>query len=267
MHADPYDDPFFEEEADLTYDDGFAEALYLGEADEHSSSKRRETTRRAAMRKDTGRVVAGARRSQDKGDRRHRVRADAARLAALQWDRRYKELIIRFWNPQVRDALDAALLAVMRRAVIYRAMKIAGEKMGDATSVEDVVAVGARSLISSGVAEAVKRSRISAADGEVLTQRVYDALDTGEKVIRIAVAIVSRETDGIGDMLDDLESLDFGGEDELAWEDFSDGEVAQRRPRPRAASAPDDRKIAAAALRKTAKYLLRMERRLLDAGR
>jgi hypothetical protein len=265
MHSDRYDDPFFEEEADLAYDDGFAEALDLGEADEISRSKRREKTRREALRKDTGRVVTKARRSQNTGDRRHRVRADAARLAALQWDRRYKELIFRFWNPKVRDALDAALLAIMRRAVIYRAVKIAGEKMGDANSVEDVVAVGARSLVSSAVAEAVKRSRISAAEGEVLTQRVYDALDTGEKVIRVVVAIVSREADGIGDMFDDLESLDFDAEDELAWEDFADGEVPPRRAR--AARPADDRRLAAEALRKTAKYLLRIERRLLDAGR
>ena len=101
---------------------------------------------------------------------------------------------------------------------------------------------------------------------EAFTRAVYDGLDATEKVIRIVVkASGSGESEAMPDPIDELEAIASVDQDDFAWEDFPNGE--QKRSRRSGGEQACDPRLAAQFLRQGAKYLLRMERRLVEGRR
>ena len=281
MHRDEYgDDPFLEEdETDVAYDDGFAEAFALGEADYISSNKRHEKDRRAAVRKDTSKIVSsrprGGRSVQRAALRQLAARQEAIRQAQLSW-KKIQLLIIRNWSPSF-GAMDAALLAIMGNAYTRYLIQMVNEKLQDPTIAgsEDLISVGARTLISRSHNErgATHREYDTPKQREELTRSVYEGLDVAERVIKMySSSVGSGETEdweAMPDLTDDLEAIASADEDDFTSEEVPAGKRGRARAAPGASNgaSPSDRRLAAEALRRCAKYLLRMERRLIEAGR
>jgi hypothetical protein len=278
MHPDhEADDPFSDmEQPDSVYDDGFGEALDLGEADYASRPKRREKDRRASVRKDTGRIVMSSRRAIDHSERRHRARLAAATLARRHWKRSIQPLIPGAWERRVGFEPPAWLLAAMASAYVIAAQSVAAKKLEGTNTPEDAISVGVKALIAAAMAQGLRRTgRMKPERQQALTEQIYDGLDAGEKVLTVILkgwgSAESEDwavADGEASDWEDLEwedLLEAGGFAERGNGRWTNGEGG-RGSQDRAAETMTDRRRAAQALRQTAKYLLRMERRLLEPG-
>ncbi len=274
MHPDDFaDDPFLDEEdgTDLAYDDGFGEPLFLDEADELSARKGREKTRRGAIRKDTRRVKDSARRG-NMAARRNRMRTNAGRLAQLRWQETYLPLIQRLWPSFVPAPLTPPLVAVMHNAYLMQVMALVNTKADGVREPGDAVSLVLRSALAAALSAAARRSgRIGPKQEQAFATALRDGLKMAEQVIRVA----AQESDEPEDWeCEDWEHADGGGASDDPgslevldedWEEFDD--EAARAPRGAAAASSADLRRCAEALRRSARYLLRVERQLMDAGK
>lgn len=279
---DPFDDPTGEDdelslaEGDYLDDQSFydEEGFGDGEGDPMSASKRREKTRREALRRVTPKVKSWAGRGMAK-ERRRIDRRRVETLARRHWKLKVKPMLPGSWSFPV--PLSPGLIALVGNLYVQVALSLAAQKAADVTSPTDVIYLGGRAILATAIMRTkLLRGQISAAEANAYAGRVFAQLEPAEQVLKV---VVDRASSG--------EAEDWDGEEEFAildgedvedegWDGEGwDGETVVRRGASRAATgaatrAPagaSERVRAARALREGARYLLRLERRLMTGGR
>ena len=270
--------PMTEDEGAYFYEDGLGEADLLDdEADFASAPKRREQTRRAALRQDTPRVVRSARKHRIRDARRHDLRAVRHQYrmrARAHWERSLVRPVFGAWSRMFGSAPTSAIQALMLNAFLQRANRLFIEKIEGSTSLSDLGSVSVKTMIAAALVAGLD-GRPGSDREKALEQarRIYDGLSLAEKFVEIVVKARGSGEIGYEDEDEDELFASYDDEDFEAglrtnsrdapdgWDMLDEDDEDQMAAAPKSKTATQ--RQCAQALRQAARYLLKIERQLV----